>query len=183
MLPLLTILLPSDATESPDDALFPAETDEGGDMTVHARTATTTASFSSVDVDVSYSDFGYEQPSVEETSSVGGWVWIVMFGFVMSLSLAANLVLTLGVASNRRTRGEPVYLLLLTMFLVNVADYSLLSFEFSLGVEHVFPYSEPSCAAYQASHARMFSRVVRLSLPDTQFPRIEKPNLINYCTS
>ena len=91
------------------------------------------------------------QPSVEETSSVGGWVWIVMFGFVMSLSLAANLVLTLGVASNRRTRSEPVYLLLLTMFLVNVADYSLLSFEFSLGVEHVFPYSEPACAAYQAS--------------------------------
>ena len=82
---------------------------------------------------------------------LGGWVWIVMFGFVMSLSLAANLVLTLGVASNRRTRSEPVYLLLLTMFLVNVADYSLLSFEFSLGVEHVFPYSEPACAAYQAS--------------------------------
>ena len=82
---------------------------------------------------------------------MGGWVWIVMFGFVMSLSLAANLVLTLGVASNRRTRSEPVYLLLLTMFLVNVADYSLLSFEFSLGVEHVFPYSEPACAAYQAS--------------------------------
>ena len=148
MLPLLTIILPSDATESPGggggDALFPEEDLE---TMVVAGTATTAAP----DGDVSYSDFG-EQPSVEETSSVGGWVWIVMFGFVMSLSLAANLVLTLGVASNRRTRSEPVYLLLLTMFLVNVADYSLLSFEFSLGVEHVFPYSEPACAAYQASH-------------------------------
>merc|ERR1719264_1931141 len=146
MLPLLTIILPSDATETPGgggDALFP---EDELDMTVvNAGTATTAAPD-----DVSYSDFG-EQPSVEETSSVGGWVWIVMFGFVMSLSLAANLVLTLGVASNRRTRSEPVYLLLLTMFLVNVADYSLLSFEFSLGVEHVFPYSEPSCAAYQVA--------------------------------
>ena len=168
MLPLLTIILPSDATETPGggDALFP---EDELDMTVvNAGTATTAAAD-----DVSYSDFG-EQPSVEETSSVGGWVWIVMFGFVMSLSLAANLVLTLGVASNRRTRSEPVYLLLLTMFLVNVADYSLLSFEFSLGVEHVFPYSEPSCAAYQASRTIMCSSLQsELSLPDTKFPMIE----------
>ena len=99
---------------------------------------------------------------------MGGWVWIVMFGFVMSLSLAANLVLTLGVASNRRTRSEPVYLLLLTMFLVNVADYSLLSFEFSLGVEHVFPYSEPACAAYQASVNRV------PSLTNTKYTSIHK---------
>jgi hypothetical protein len=139
MLPLLSIVLPSDGQED-------AETQHQmySEAVTPSEAAAAAAAGESFNLDL-------EQPSIEDTSSVGGWVWIVMFGFVMSLSLASNLVLALGVASNQRTRREPVYLLLLTMFLVNVADYSLLSFEFSLGVEHVFPYGEAACTAYQVA--------------------------------
>ncbi len=158
MLPLLTIVLPSDATAGHDDGGDSGST--GGDQIASEQlfesgggssdSGYNEASFAAdASGDLSLSDL--EQPSMEDTSSVGGWVWIVMFGFVMSLSLASNLVFAAATFSNRRTRTEPVYLLLLLMFLVNVADYSLLSFEFSLGVEHVFPYGEAACTTYQVA--------------------------------
>ena len=62
MLPLLTIILPSDATESSvgvgggGKALFPEDSDP--DMTVVSATATTSAPNGG---DVSYSDFGENQ--------------------------------------------------------------------------------------------------------------------------
>jgi hypothetical protein len=138
MLPLMTIVLPSAALDGQEAVPEPQQPEHD-------------YSYDALSELPDFSTGDLEQPSIEDTASLGGWVWIVMFGFVMSLSLASNLVFVLGVASNQRTRREPVYLLLVTMFLVNVADYSLLSFEFSLGVDHVFPYGEAACTAYQVA--------------------------------
>ncbi len=48
-----------------------------------------------------------------------------------------------------KKRRNPVYILLLTFFALNIFDYCLLSFEFSMGVEQRFPYSQTSCTVYQ----------------------------------
>ncbi len=42
-----------------------------------------------------------------------------------------------------------MYVLLLLFFALNVYDYGLLSFEFSMGVEQRFPYSQAECVVYQ----------------------------------
>ena len=32
-------------------------------------------------------------PEVTDTSTLGGWVWVILFGMVMTLSIASNLTL------------------------------------------------------------------------------------------
>ena len=91
-----------------------------------------------------------DQPAVQETSEVGGWVWIVLFGAVILLSLVANLALSASILANRK-KHKLVYFFLLLLFAINLVDYVLLAFEFSLGVEHVFPYGHALCTAYQVT--------------------------------
>ena len=69
----------------------------------------------------------------------------------MSLSLMTNLILTSVILSKRKKRASPIYVVILLMFLFNVIEYALLSFEFSLGIEHHFPYSDGVCTLYQIS--------------------------------
>jgi hypothetical protein len=38
----------------------------------------------------------------------------------------------------------------LLIFAINIVDFSLLIFEFNLGIEHQYPYSQTSCTIYQA---------------------------------
>ena len=52
-----------------------------------------------------------------------------------------------------KKRTNPIYILLLSFFALNVFDYSLLSFEFSMGVEQTFGYSEEACIIYQVPRA------------------------------
>lgn len=90
-----------------------------------------------------------EPPEVTDASTLGGWVWVVLFGLVMTLSVLANLVLVISVLQMKKKRQNLVYLLLIVLFLVNLVDYGLLIFEFSLGLEHEYPHGKAPCAVYQ----------------------------------
>lgn len=93
---------------------------------------------------------GGDHPEVEDTAGLGGWVWIVLFGSVMALSIVANLLMTSCVLFNRK-KHSVVYFLLIFMFAINLVDYSLLVFEFSLGMGHEYPYGPSACTLYQIS--------------------------------
>merc|ERR1711953_1520476 len=97
--------------------------------------------------------------SQENNSSLGinmdnnlnsSMVWIILFSLLILLSIITNtahLVSTLA----RRQFTLP-QLVLASFFLLNLLDYGLLVFEFSLTEENHFPYSEHACAVYQLLH-------------------------------
>ena len=64
------------------------------------------------------------------------------------MSVAANLTLTCLMCAKRRK--NLVYLTHIALFMVNLVEYSALTFELSLGIEHRFPYGQASCGVYQA---------------------------------
>ena len=96
----------------------------------------------------------------EMTSAVeddSGRVWIIMFGFVMLLATAANLLLLKVVGfKGFRTRGD--YRVIVALSLLSFAEFGLLSFDFSLGIEHKFPFGDFECVAYQ-----VFQRLVPIA--------------------
>jgi len=89
-----------------------------------------------------------EPPEVADASKLGGWIWIVLFGLVMSFSIIANAYLCWCVAISQK-KHNMVYAILVLVFLVNLADYGLMVFDFSLGLEHQYPHSTKACSAYQ----------------------------------
>jgi len=90
-----------------------------------------------------------EPPKIKDTTELGGGIWIILFGFVIIISLTANSLLSVLVVRNRK-KHNLVYLMHLLMFAINLVDFSLLIFEFSLGIEHEYPYSQSACTVYQA---------------------------------
>lgn len=88
-----------------------------------------------------------EPPEVSET--LGGWVWVVLFGMVMAFSIMANVMLCCLVLPNKR-KHNVVYAFLLALFGLNLVDYGLLIFDFSLGLDHQYPHQEGACQVYQA---------------------------------
>ena len=68
----------------------------------------------------------------------------------MTLSILANLLMTSCVLFNRK-KHSVVYFLLIFMFAINIVDYALLIFEFSLGMGHEYPYGSSACTLYQIS--------------------------------
>ena len=92
-----------------------------------------------------------QQPNVQDTNSFEGWVWVVLFTMVMAMSCLANLTLTVTVLRRKLKRQSLVFNMLVFMFLVNVIDYALLSFEFSLGISHVWPYGLLECKVYMVA--------------------------------
>ena len=90
-----------------------------------------------------------EHPQIKDTAELGGGIWIILFGMVIVISLAANLLLSILVVKNRKKRNL-VYLMHLLIFAINIVDFSLLIFEFNLGIEHQYPYSQTSCTIYQS---------------------------------
>jgi hypothetical protein len=94
-------------------------------------------------------EIGGDHPKIKDTTELGGGIWIIMFGMVIVISLAANLLLSVLVVKNRK-KHNLVYLMHLLMFAINLVDFSLLIFEFSLGIEHQYPYSQSACTVYQS---------------------------------
>ena len=89
-----------------------------------------------------------DPPEVAESSHLGGWIWVVLFGMVMVFSIMANGYLCLCVCQSKK-KHNLVYFGLILAFLVNLADYGLLAFDFSLGLEHQYPHSQKACSVYQ----------------------------------
>lgn len=48
-----------------------------------------------------------EPPEVTDASTLGGWVWVVLFGLVMTLSVLANLVLVISVLQMKKKKTKP----------------------------------------------------------------------------
>ena len=90
-----------------------------------------------------------DRPKIKDTTELGGGIWIILFGMVIVISLAANFLLSVLVVKNRK-KHNLVYLMHLLLFAINLVDFSLLIFEFSLGIEHQYPYSQSTCTVYQA---------------------------------
>ena len=84
----------------------------------------------------------------EVTDTLGGWVWVVLFGLIMVISVMANLMMCASVLSQPK-KHNMVYLLLILLFGLNLVDYGLLIFEFTLGIEHEYPHGIQACAVYQ----------------------------------
>ena len=84
------------------------------------------------------------QPSAGESSSV---IWLVLFMGIISLSLLVNTSCLVGVAGGRKR--NKMFFFLLLFFIINLVEYILLVFEFSLGPTSHYPYSEQSCTFYQ----------------------------------
>merc|ERR1719189_1441430 len=102
-----------------------------------------------MDTDLSTEDPGggipdADLPKIKGTTELGGGIWIILFGMVIVISLTANLLLSVLVVKNRK-KHNLVYLMHLLLFAINLVDFSLLIFEFSLGIEHEYPYSQTAC--------------------------------------
>lgn len=89
-----------------------------------------------------------DPPEVADASTLGGWIWVVLFGLAMAFSVIANGYLCFCVCQSQKKQNL-VYALLVLVFLVNLADYGLLVFDFSLGIEHQYPHSSKACSVYQ----------------------------------
>jgi len=87
-------------------------------------------------------------PEVSDASTLGGWIWVVLFGVVMAASVIANGYLIVCVCQSKKKQNL-VYFLLILVFLVNLADYALMVFDFSLGIEHQYPHGQTACSVYQ----------------------------------
>ena len=77
-------------------------------------------------------------------------VWIILFSLLIILSVISNTAHLL--SSLARRQFSLPQLVLFSFFLVNLLDYALLVFDFSLAEENHFPYSEHACAVYQLLH-------------------------------
>jgi hypothetical protein len=64
-----------------------------------------------------------DHPEVEDTAGLGGWVWIVLFGSVMTMSVLANVLMTFCVIFNRK-KHSVVYFLHILMFCINLVPMS-----------------------------------------------------------
>ena len=93
-------------------------------------------------------NFSHSQPATTDTNHSSSLVWLIMFAFLVTLSIISNTTHLISCLV-RRQFSLP-RLLIETFFLLNLLDYALLAVEFSLGEESQYPYSEGSCTAYQA---------------------------------
>lgn len=78
-----------------------------------------------------------------ESSSV---IWVILFTLVMILSVLSNIIYLVSLATRKVTTTR---ILISCFFVINLLDYSLIIFEFSLGPDNQFSYTDMSCALYQ----------------------------------
>jgi hypothetical protein len=92
---------------------------------------------------VNLSSIMYER-TPESSSSL---IWLVLFSGVIVLSLLINIIFFSALVCSRKMSKTHLFLFL--FFMINLVEYVLLVFEFSLGPASHFPYSEASCSLYQ----------------------------------
>ena len=61
-----------------------------------------------------------DRPKIKDTTELGGGIWIILFGMVIVISLAANFLLSVLVVKNRK-KHNLVYLMHLLLFAINLA--------------------------------------------------------------
>ena len=88
--------------------------------------------------------------SSDDTASDGSsssLVWVILFSLLILASVTLNTVFILAVVLSRQWTST--HLLIIAFFLINLLDFALLLFEFSLGPTLRFVYSEGACSFYQ----------------------------------
>ena len=93
---------------------------------------------------------GSSTSSSEDASSDGSsssLVWVILFSLLILASVTLNTVFILAVVLSRQWTST--HLLIIAFFLINLLDFALLLFEFSLGPTLRFVYSEGACSFYQ----------------------------------
>merc|ERR1712227_1126429 len=80
-------------------------------------------------------------------SSSSSIIWVILFSLVIFMSIIGNTIYILTLILGRCISFRHV--LLISIFLVNILEYGLLGFEFSLGQDNQFTFSDTSCSIYQ----------------------------------
>eukprot|EP00092_Neocalanus_flemingeri_P104695 GFUD01134135.1.p1 GENE.GFUD01134135.1~~GFUD01134135.1.p1 ORF type:complete len:336 (-),score=95.44 GFUD01134135.1:211-1218(-) len=88
-----------------------------------------------------------ESKNVSPPQGSSSTVWLVLFFLVISLSMVVNTVYVATLVCRRNL--TLTHLILCFFFLINLVDYGLLVFEFSLGTSNQYQYSDGSCSFYQ----------------------------------
>ena len=89
----------------------------------------------------------YKSPSESSGGESSSLIWLVLFSGMIVLSLLVNFLLFSALVCSRKLNRTHLFLFLL--FIINLVEYVLLVFEFSLGPDSHYPYSEASCSLYQ----------------------------------
>eukprot|EP00092_Neocalanus_flemingeri_P039993 GFUD01043562.1.p1 GENE.GFUD01043562.1~~GFUD01043562.1.p1 ORF type:complete len:340 (+),score=92.88 GFUD01043562.1:52-1071(+) len=97
--------------------------------------------------DYSLTQHVLESKNVSPPQGSSSTVWLVLFFLVISLSMVVNTVYVATLVCRRNL--TLTHLILCFFFLINLVDYGLLMFEFSLGPSNQYPYSDGSCSFYQ----------------------------------
>lgn len=86
--------------------------------------------------------------SQQGEAQLSSTVWIILFFILMFLSVVTNTIYVVSIVK-RGKRISPIHVLLSSFFLINLVDYLLLVFEFYLGPDSNYPFSDLACAFYQ----------------------------------
>eukprot|EP00092_Neocalanus_flemingeri_P032638 GFUD01035501.1.p1 GENE.GFUD01035501.1~~GFUD01035501.1.p1 ORF type:complete len:336 (+),score=100.17 GFUD01035501.1:36-1043(+) len=88
-----------------------------------------------------------ESKNVSPPQGSSSTVWLVLFFLVIFLSVVVNTVYVATLLCRRNL--TLTHLILCFFFFINLVDYGLLMFEFSLSPSNQYPYSDGSCSFYQ----------------------------------
>ena len=99
--------------------------------------------FSIMDYNLTELKFEDSSSNDGESSSV---IWVILFSLVMILSVLSNIIYIVSLATRKVTTTR---IIIGCFFVINLLDYSLIIFEFSLGPDNQFSYTDMSCALYQ----------------------------------
>ena len=99
--------------------------------------------FSIMDYNLTELKFEDQSSNDSESSSV---IWVILFTLLMILSVLSNIIYIVSLATRKVTTTR---IIITCFFVINLLDYSLIIFEFSLGPDNQFSYTDMSCALYQ----------------------------------
>ena len=87
----------------------------------------------------------FEDPDGSDSES-SSLIWVILFSILMLLSILSNVMY---IVSMTKKSVTTTHIIISIFFIINLIDYSLLVFEFSLGSENQFTYPELSCSIFQ----------------------------------
>ena len=122
----------------------------------------------------------YKSSSESSGGESSSLIWLVLFSGMIVLSLLVNFLFFSALVCSRKLSRTHLFLFL--FFLINLVEYVLLVFEFSLGPDIHFPYREASCSLYQVllqgNHTHTFCRptiLCNICHPSSLYPAAVSP--------
>ena len=95
-------------------------------------------------------DFNLTELKFEDTNTGDGdsssLIWVILFSILMILSIVSNTIYIVSLSTRSITT---THIIICCFFLINLVDYCLMIFEFSLGGDNQFPYTDTACSLYQ----------------------------------